>query len=105
MPNSPNDPPKDNPVTRPRFLPGQVVATPGALAAMAEHNCSPDTLLTRHLCGDWGGVCADDAAMNDQALTNKGRILSSYEIAPGVVVWLISEWNRSATTILLPSEY
>jgi hypothetical protein len=90
---------------RPRFTPGQIVATPGALAVMDEHGVSPLSLLGRHLLCDWGTVPAADAALNDQALLDSNRILSSYVLAPKVVVWVITEWDRSATTFLLPSEY
>jgi hypothetical protein len=72
---------------------------------MDEHSCSPQTLLTRHLSRDWGQVPAHDAALNDEALVDGGRLLSSYQIAPGVRVWLITEADRSVTTFLLPAEY
>lgn len=91
----------------PKFSPGQIVLTPGALEAMSECACEPHTLLDRHLSGDWGDLDPEDAAMNDQALEvgEEGRILSSYLIAPEVKVWIITEWDRSVTTLLLPSEY
>ena len=91
-----------------KFSPGQIVSTPGALAAMQEHGISPYSLLRRHLSGDWGNVPAEDAELNDQSLgvgEQAGRILSSYDIATGVRVWIITEWDRSVTTFLLPSEY
>lgn len=88
-----------------RFRAGQIVSTPGALEAMEEHHCSPLTLLARHLSGDWGTVCAEDVAANEAALQYGSRVLSSYEIAPKVTIWLITEADRSATTFLLPSEY
>ncbi len=97
-----------------KFTPGQVVATRGALAAMQEHRISPDSLLRRHLSGDWGTVPVEDAQLNDLSLgvgvqagnaIPTGRLLSSYDIAAGVRVWIITEWDRSSTTFLLPSEY
>ena len=88
-----------------KFRPGQIVSTPGALEAMEEHQCSPLTLLARHLSGDWGTVCAEDAASNEEALQCGLRVLSSYEIAPKVTIWLITEADRSVTTFLRPSEY
>ena len=101
-----NASPKNDPAHFPRFSPGQVVATPAALAALNEHGFSPDALLTRHLRGDWGDALhPDDAGRNDQALLDGDRILSSYEIAPGIIVLVISEWNRSSTTLLLPDDY
>lgn len=92
-------------LNHPKFSPGQIVATPGALAAMEEHHCEPLSLLTRHLSGDWGSVPVEDAQMNDQALQFEGRLLSSYLIGPDTKIWVISEADRSATTFLLPSEY
>ena len=91
--------------TFPRFAPGQIVATPGALALLTQHGVSPNTILRRHLAGDWGTLCSDDAALNDEALRDGSRILSSYLIAPGVTVWIITEANRTVTTLLLPEDY
>ncbi len=89
----------------PLFSPGQIVATPGAIEAMNKHQCLPATLLDKHLSGDWGSVCKEDAATNDDAVQHGDRILSSYQIGERVRIWLITEWDRSVTTILLPSEY
>ncbi len=89
----------------PKFSPGQIVATPGALAAMEEHNCQPLTLLARHLAGDWGVLPAEDAQLNDEALKSDGRLLSSYPLGGDTRTWVITEWDRSVTTFLLPSEY
>ncbi len=90
---------------KPLFSLGQIVATPGAIEAMNEHNCLPSTLLDKHLSGDWGSVDTEDAATNDEAVECGDRILSSYRIAETVRIWIITEWDRSVTTILLPSEY
>lgn len=92
-------------ITRPKFSPGQIVATPGALAAMEQHQCSPLTLLARHLSGDWGAVPVEDAQLNDQALISDGRVLSSYYLGSNTRIWVITEWDRSVTTFLLPEEY
>jgi len=89
----------------PRFSPGQIVSTPGALEALEAHGVPPLSLLARHLCGDWGSVCAEDAHTNEEALRYGYRVLSSYEIAPKVTIWIITEADRSVTTFLLPSEY
>lgn len=89
----------------PKFSPGQIVATPGALAAMEEHLCQPLTLLARHLAGDWGVLPAEDAQLNDEALKSDGRLLSSYPLGGDTRIWVITEWDRSITTFLLPSEY
>lgn len=88
-----------------KFPPGQIVSTPGALEAMEEHQCSPLTLLARHLSGDWGSVCAEDAASNNESLQYGARLLSSYEIAANTTIWIITEADRSVTSFLMPSEY
>jgi len=91
----------------PKFSPGQIVATPGALAAMEEHQCQPLTLLARHLAGDWGVLPAEDAQLNDLALKTGGRLFSSYPIAPEVRIWLITDQCETGniSTYLLPSDY
>lgn len=89
----------------PKFSPGQIVATPGALAVMEEHQCQPLTLLARHLAGDWGVLPAEDAQLNDGALKLDGRLLSSYPLGGDRRIWVITEWDRSVTTFLLPGEY
>ena len=90
---------------QPLFSLGPVYATPGAAAALEESDESPLPYLTRHVCGDWGEVPEEDKAENDFSVTNGYRILSSYKTAKGVKFWIITEWDRSATTLLLPSEY
>ena len=89
----------------PRRVPlGRVVATPGALDFVGRHGVDLLGLLLRHETGDWGDVCADDARANDRTLDAGARVLSAYE-TPGGRVWIITEADRSATTVLLPSEY
>ena len=94
-------------LTSPKFSPGQIVATPGALAVMEEHQCQPLSLLVRHLSGDWGVVPTEDAEMNDLALKTGGRLLSSYLIGPEVRIWLITDQCETGniSTYLLPSDY
>jgi hypothetical protein len=84
---------------------GSLVATPGALAALERASQLPTTFISRHVCGDWGTVCDDDKKLNDAAVTDGTRILSAYETAGGEKVWVITEADRSATTLLLPDEY
>ena len=89
---------------------GQILATPGALDAFADKVDRPTDFLCRHAAGDWGDVCDDDAALNDQALLDGSRILSAYKTSQGVKLWIITDaaddnGNRQCTTILLPSEY
>lgn len=83
---------------------GQTVITPGAARHLAEAGTAPATLLKRHARGDWGNVCAEDNQANDTALNVGLRLLSSYPIN-GENVWVITEADRSVTTILLPEEY
>ena len=85
------------------FRLGRVVATSGALAAL-----SPEDILvavSRHLQGDWGEVNAEDQGANDRALEEGNRLLSVYRAAAGTPFWIITEANRTVTTVLLPDEY
>ena len=84
---------------------GRLVATPGALQALAESSQSPGFFLARHVSGDWGLVDEEDRLLNDEALRDGSRLLSAYETERGVRLWIITEADRSATTILLPDEY
>jgi len=84
---------------------GQLVATPGAITAMAAAGQDPALLLARHRHGDWGIVCPEDRQANDDALRSGGRVLSVYMLADETRLWVITEADRSATTILLPDEY
>ncbi len=84
---------------------GNIVATPGALAVLAESGTNPIQLLARHVVGDWGDVSHEDKALNDQSVKDGSRILSAYVLSTGVRVWIITEADRSATTFLLPEEY
>ena len=89
----------------PLFPLGQVVATPGALRTLKEANQDPLELLSRHVTGDWGALCEEDKQENELSVEEGFRILSAYILTSGVKVWVITEADRSATTILLPSEY
>ena len=88
-----------------KFELGQIVATPGALDALAEAKQSPSELLSRHLSGDWGELCEEDRQENELSLREGFRLLSAYRLATGQKLWIITESDRSATTLLLPSEY
>jgi hypothetical protein len=93
-----------------KFEPGTIVATPAALDALKQHGQLGQTFLDRHFNGDWGDLCDEDKLANDQALLNDCRLLSSYNLTESRVgsftkIWIISECDRSATTILLPCEY
>jgi hypothetical protein len=87
------------------FSLGAVVATPGAMNSLAAAGLSPSSLLARHACGDWGEVSAADALANDAAVNGGDRLLSAYVLATGERLWVISEADRSVTTLLLPAEY
>ena len=94
----------------PRFPLGQVVATPGALAALQESGQTPAFFLAKHSQGDWGEVCPSDAHLNDQALVDGSRLLSAYRTLKGERLWIITEaaddqGHRVASTILRPDEY
>ncbi|WP_296650460.1 hypothetical protein [Paraburkholderia sp.] len=89
---------------RPLFHLGQVVATRGVFVHLEHHGIAPVQYLTRHVCGDWGSVSAEDAKTNQLAIAHGARILSSYDIA-GKRVWIITEADRSMTTLLFPDEY
>ncbi|MBK5119213.1 hypothetical protein IQ288_04890 [Burkholderia sp. R-69980] len=88
----------------PRFRLGQIVATRGVLKHLEHHGIQADPYLRRHVCGDWGNVPPDDALANERAVVHGARILSSYEVA-GERVWVITEADRSVTTLIFPSEY
>ena len=86
------------------FQLGAVVATPGALQLCEKHKVNQLSLIGRHIRGDWGDLCTEDISANVDALAYDGRVLSSYLIS-GTKVYVITEWDRSATTLLLASEY
>lgn len=96
---------ESEPEKRPLFALGQVVATPGALEALDRAGLGALTFLTRHVTGDWGDLDDEDKQLNDRALTGEDRIFSAYILPTGQKVWVITEWDRSATTFLLPDEY
>lgn len=95
---------------KPKFPLGQILATPGAIEALQQSDQLPDELLARHVAGDWGEVCDDDKALNDESLIDGSRILSAYRTSRNERLWIITEaadeaGHRCCTTILLPSEY
>ena len=90
---------------KPLFDLGQLVATPGALAALEKSGESPMNFLSRHVTGDWGELDEEDRKENQSSLTKGFRLLSSYKTNAGEKVWVITEADRSVTTLLLPEEY
>jgi hypothetical protein len=90
---------------QPLFDTGQLVATPGALAALEKAGQNAIEFLSRHVCGDWGELRDEDKAENHFSLEKGFRLLSSFRTAAGDKLWVITEADRSVTTILLPEEY
>jgi hypothetical protein len=92
--------------TEPLFRLGALAITPGALDRVQEHQIDVFGLLRRHLTGDWGELDSHDWRENDLALRRGGlRILSAYDERPGWRLWIITEADRSSTTVLRPEDY
>jgi hypothetical protein len=91
--------------TGPRFPLGRLAITPAAQAALDAADKSGVLLLARHLHGDWGDLTEEDRLQNELALLLGLRVLSSYALPDGKKVWIITEADRLATTILLPDDY
>lgn len=89
----------------PQFKLGQIVATPGAIQSLQIAELDPLNLLSRHVTGDWGDLVDEDKEANERALKEGSRVFSSYMLETGQKVWVITEWDRSVTTLLLPHEY
>lgn len=84
---------------------GNLVATPGALAAFEAAGDSPSSYIHRHLTGDFGELDGEDKAANFRAVRDGERVFSSYSIKDGSLIWIITERDRSVTTLLTPEEY
>jgi hypothetical protein len=91
--------------TAPLFPLGTLVATPAALAALCDASQTPVEFLRRHQSGDWGELCNGDKRENELSIKHGFRILSAYRTAKDVRLWVITEADRSVTTVLLPEEY
>jgi hypothetical protein len=96
---------KEAAMAQAKFVLGQLVATPGALHALEEAGQSPMEFLARHQMGDWGDLGDEDKKENEFSVSRQLRILSAYNLTTGVKIWVITEADRSVTTILLPEEY
>ncbi len=92
-------------VPKPRFSLGQVVATPGALEVLQQAERDPAEFIARHITGDWGDLEDEDKQENELSVEQGFRILSAYKLDDNTKIWIITEADRSATTLLLPSEY
>lgn len=92
-----------------KFEVGKVVYTCGIANLLENEKIERQEILGclyRHATGDWGNLCEEDKQANEDALKHGDRILSSYEIGKDKTkIWIITEWDRSYTTILLPEEY
>ena len=86
-----------------KFPFGRLVATPNALAQIPNDEILK--ALARHLQGDWGNLDSEDRGANDRALKNGGRLLSVYHSVQKTKFWIITEADRSVTTVLLPEDY
>jgi hypothetical protein len=89
---------------------GQILATPNAMAALAEANSNPIIWILKHAAGDWGELDPCEMKANADALKQGGRILSAYSLSTGVMICVITEatdddGDRKTTMILLPEEY
>jgi hypothetical protein len=87
-----------------KFPLGHVLLTPGATEALFAAQQIPPEFLLRHLHGDWGELCAEDRRENERALRAGARLLSSYRTLAETTLWVITDADRRATTLLLPEE-
>ena len=92
-------------MSKAKFLLGLLVATTGALKALEDAGQNALEFVSRHQHGDWGELPEEDKQENEFSVLNDLRILSAYTLTTGTKIWLITEADRSATTILLPEEY
>ena len=90
---------------QPAFELGQIVATPGALAALKKAGQQPAEFLARHVNREWGDVPDEDRKENEYSLEHGFRLLSAYKTNAGDRLWIITEADRSVTTLLLPEAY
>ena len=91
-----------------KFNPGQIVLNRGVNDLMSEKGAFAmhvSLSLKRHLAGDWGELCDEDRVANEEALQNGERLFSVYRQEKLPTVWIITEWDRSVTTVLFPDEY
>jgi hypothetical protein len=86
-----------------KFPLGQLVSTPGVIEQIPLDEWT--NAVERHAICDWGDVCEEDRLANEEALKEGNRLLSVYHSSKGKKFWIITEWDRSVTTVLLPSEY
>jgi hypothetical protein len=86
---------------KPRFPLGATVATSGAIALGVDLT----RYLFRHHCGDWGDLCDEDKRVNEDALKQGERLLSCYQLPEGQKIYILTEWDRSSTCVMLAEDY
>ncbi len=89
--------------SKPKFSLGQIVATRCVIAEVSQQEITH--ALSRHVVGDWGDLCEEDLQANEDALASDARLFSKYSSTEGTIFWIITECDRSVTTVLLPSDY
>lgn len=94
----------NNTSNKPLFALGQIVATPGALELLESAEEASNEFIAKHVSGNWGDLCDEDRELNDAALKEQSRLFSAYTVG-NEKIWVITEADRSSTTLLLPSEY
>jgi hypothetical protein len=97
--------PENEPIPKALFELGQIVVTPGAIEAAQEIGRHPVQFIARHAEGKWGDLPEEDVAENELSLERGYRLFSAYKFESGHKFYVITEWDRSVTTVLLPSEY
>ena len=95
----------------PKFEMGRLVITAALQHDLEESDTEKDwhdeinLFVSRHLFGDWGDVDTHDGSVNDRAVVNGDRVVSAYTTTNGIKIWVITEWDRSVTTLLRPEDY
>ncbi|MDP9154399.1 MAG: hypothetical protein M3O74_09125 [Pseudomonadota bacterium] len=95
---------KDTAPVRPLFHCGRVQITFKAIAALEAANVNAVLLLARHINGDWGDIHKSERRHNERAVHTGARLISNYSIEPGKAIWIVTEADRSTTTLMLPEE-
>jgi len=96
---------KSDPRTKILFALGTIAITPGANDEFLLSNENPTTYLKKHMTGDWGELDEHDRKANEASVRHGERIMSVYHLATNAKIYIITEWDRSVTTILLPEDY
>jgi len=98
-------------INKPKFKLGKTVITTGAIDVIERAKQNPTTFIKCHIVADWGEICEEDKQLNNDAIANEGdiqkqmRVMSVYKTVKNETIWIITEFDRSVTTLLLPSEY